>query len=315
MTGQSWNVDLMVKVARRLRSWGWTVLEMPGWQTRGRPDAELRATHIIPHHTAAAVDVDRILRDGRSGLPGPLCNFAVHRNEDIVLVAAGKANHAGVATVPNQKGWGIESTGPVPVSARGKSAFPNYRAQLALCVAIRLEEGWGVDRIRAHKEIAVPDGRKPDPAFGSVYPAPYADMNRFRAEAKVSIVKRNETTEEPDVPLTLTDADTVWRNPIAIPAQFQKEYGKKAYTSEELLFSAQYHAQESHQKVAGLVAAIAASAAREAALITAVTNLSKIVAGPGGTGFTREEMQAMLDAAVAKAAADTPPAPAPADSV
>lgn len=201
MTGQSWNVDAMHKVANLLRSWGWPVFEMDGWQTRGRPEYELRADYIVTHHTAAAVDIDRILRDGRSDLVGPLCNFALHLNGDVVLVAAGKANHAGVASISSQKSWGIEATGPVPVSAKGTSAFPNYRAYIALVVAIRVVEGWGVDRIRAHKEIALPDGRKPDPAFGSVYPKPYPDMDRFRAACSVDRVLRNPAPTPAPTPI------------------------------------------------------------------------------------------------------------------
>lgn len=199
--GQSWNVDAMRKVAALLRSWGWTVLESPGWETRGVEGIELRARYIVVHHTAAPVDIDRILRDGRLDLLGPLCNFGIHLNSDIVLIAAGKANHAGVASISSSVSWGIESTGPVPTGNTGRDAFPNYRAQVALCVAIRIVEGWTADSIRAHKEIALPDGRKPDPAFeegqpGDGYPAPYPEMDRFRNECRVAEVLSNPTPEE-----------------------------------------------------------------------------------------------------------------------
>ena len=209
MVGQPWNVDAMRKVGALLRSWGWTVLEMDGWTTRGVEGYELRADWIVAHHTAAAVDIDRILRDGRSDLAGPLCNFALHANGDVVLVAAGKANHCGVASISSQDAWGIEATGPIPTGNTGRDAFPNYRAYTALVVAIRMVEGWPVSRIRAHKEIALPDGRKPDPAFeegqpGDGYPAPYPEMDRFRAACNVTQVLRTAPQEDA-MPL---DADT-----------------------------------------------------------------------------------------------------------
>ena len=197
MVGQTWNVAAMRKVADLLIKWGWHVAESPGWETRGV--GTLRANTIGCHHTGAEVDIDRILRDGRTDLKGPLCNFALHLDGTIVLMAAGTANHFGVATIPNSQAWGIECTGPVPISSQGPQAFPNYKAYTALCVAIRTVEGWGVGTIKGHKEVALPDGRKPDPAFGDGFPKPYPDMDRFRAACNVSKVLKNETPVEDDM--------------------------------------------------------------------------------------------------------------------
>jgi hypothetical protein len=195
-------VTKMRQVRDLLRSWGWTVLEMDGWETRGV--RALFPSFVGPHHTGATVDIDRMLRDGRSDLNGPLCNFALHLNSDIVLVAAGTANHFGVATIDNDEAYGIECTGPIPISNTGRDAFPMYKAYIALCVAIRIVHGWGVDRIVGHKETARPDGRKPDPAFeegqpGDGYPSPYPEMARFRSACAVSKVTRAEPEpEDPD---------------------------------------------------------------------------------------------------------------------
>jgi hypothetical protein len=192
--GSASNVTKMRAVAAKLKSWGWTVVESPGWETRGV--SILTAGTIGCHHTAAEVDIDRILRDGRSDLNGPLCNFALHLDGTVVLMAAGTANHFGVASVSNNRAWGIEATGPVPISAQGPKAFPNYTAYTALCTAIRLVEGWSVNTIKGHKEVALPDGRKIDPAFGDPYPKPYPDMDRFRAACNVTRVLKTGSVED-----------------------------------------------------------------------------------------------------------------------
>jgi hypothetical protein len=205
-------VTRMRQVRDLLRSWGWTVKEASGWETRGV--RVLVPAHIGCHHTAATVDADGILINGRSDLQGPLCNFALHKDDVIVLIAAGTANHFGVATVNNDEAYGIEATGPMPVGNTGRDAFPNYDAYIALCVAIRLVHGWGSNTILGHKEVARPDGRKPDPAFeegkpGDGFPAPYPEMSRFRSACNVTKVLRNP--EEPDVGNTENEIKT-WVN-------------------------------------------------------------------------------------------------------
>jgi hypothetical protein len=108
----------------------------------------------------------------------------VHKDGALVLVASGRANHFGVATISSSDAWGIEATGPIPITAFGKSAFPNYIEYVALCKAIMLDEGWGSDRIKAHKEVA-PD-RKINPSF---------NMNTFRSD----VAAFKPATEEDDV--------------------------------------------------------------------------------------------------------------------
>lgn len=185
--GSSTNVAKMKRVATRLRGWGFTVLMMDGWENRGRPDIALTANWIGAHHTAAVVDVDRILRDGRPDVSGPLANYGVHRNSDIILIASGRANHFGVATIRSSDAWGIEATGPIPVTAFGKSAFPNYWAYIALCKAIMLEEDWAADRIKAHKEVA--PKRKINPSL---------NMTTFRSDA--AAYRGSTPPQEDDLP-------------------------------------------------------------------------------------------------------------------
>lgn len=80
-----------------LKDWGLNVHEVAGWQTRG--SAYFTPRGSVNHHTAGSsrgnLPSYSVLVYGRSGLPGPLCNVAQARNNDVYLVAAGRANHAG----------------------------------------------------------------------------------------------------------------------------------------------------------------------------------------------------------------------------
>src|SRR5262245_29344283 len=177
MAGNPTVAARMRRAATLMRQRGLTVGAFAGWEDAGR-SASFAPRALIAHHTAAAIDVDRILRDGRADLPGPLCNWALHRDGSWWLVASGRANHAGAGWLPSSESFGVEATGPVPVTASGVSAFPNYD-QYVLGVACICEvEGWTPGVVYGHKETALPAGRKIDPAF---------DMDRFRAQVKAKI--------------------------------------------------------------------------------------------------------------------------------
>lgn len=69
-----------------------------GWETRGNPSFAPAAT--VCHWTAGPRRTKRraslnIVTHGRSDLPGPLCNVYLDRDGIPVIVAAGRANHAG----------------------------------------------------------------------------------------------------------------------------------------------------------------------------------------------------------------------------
>jgi N-acetylmuramoyl-L-alanine amidase len=157
---------------------GLIVKESSGWETRGRPYSFNPTAGVICHHTAAAEDIDSVLINGRADLPGPLCHWALHKNGDVVCIAAGYANHAGASKSgypSNSNGWGIEATGPVPNnSAYGESAFPNYDEYIVMVQCIVEVRNWNVSiqTVPGHKDSCDPTGRKPDPHF---------DMNAFRS--------------------------------------------------------------------------------------------------------------------------------------
>ena len=85
-------------IADRLREAGLVVEEQPGWQSRGRADG-FEPNGVMWHHTAAALGKDApslgIVTNGRSDLPGPLCQVLITRSNVCIVIASGRANHAG----------------------------------------------------------------------------------------------------------------------------------------------------------------------------------------------------------------------------
>jgi hypothetical protein len=152
------------------------VMSMPGWEDHGREGGNTFDV-LGCHHVGSGNDMDRLLWDGRpaEGIPGPLCNVALHKGcphagdwlADVVFVASGRANHFGVATWPSGRALGVEATGP---------PFTNYDAYVQLAAGFLEWKGQPtalhvvrnttipVYLVAAHKEVAQPYGRKPNPA-------------------------------------------------------------------------------------------------------------------------------------------------------
>lgn len=151
----------------RLRSYGLEVTEVQGWQTRGKDGVDFHV--FVGHHTGGALKGVSpslgVVINGRSDLVGPLCNVFGPREESkrVVLVAAGKANHAGVGHWgnynSNYNAWGLEeehSGGPnEPLSALRKE---RYCRVAAAC----LHGTSTSDLACMHLEWATPKGRKVD---------------------------------------------------------------------------------------------------------------------------------------------------------
>lgn len=104
-------------LAANLRKYGLTVVEVGNWSNYGYAGQDLQAVNgVIWHHTATPrSNYERsdaptlgLCVNGRSDLPGPLCNIVFGRTGIVYLVAAGVANHAGVggfgATIPQNLG-------------------------------------------------------------------------------------------------------------------------------------------------------------------------------------------------------------------
>jgi N-acetylmuramoyl-L-alanine amidase len=170
MAGNATAVAQMEEAAALMRDAGLTVTASSGWKDRGR-SSSVDYWHITDHHTANPNDNDAILINGRPDLAGPLCNYALHEYGDVVLIASGRANHAGEATVSSSNSVGIEATGPQKDASgnwmTGPGAFPgNYDAYIVMNACILASLGLeDVSRIEGHYEICIPEGRKGDPYF------------------------------------------------------------------------------------------------------------------------------------------------------
>lgn len=183
----TWLADALRKdqfVADRL-------IEVPGWQTRGRPPEQFSflPTGILDHHTACLVNqghdpqscLNGILA-GKVTAPGPVSQLlgtwtppgvkwnGSNVSPRILVVAAGRSNHAGVGTYPwgapdgNGSSIGIEWCGP-PSEAQS-IPWPDEVIELRERVdaAILRHNGWGVHQVTTHWEYATPRGRKIDPS-------------------------------------------------------------------------------------------------------------------------------------------------------
>ena len=143
--------------------------EQPGWKTRGRAAfGEFKGVMI--HHTAGPIRGNApslgVVTDGRSDLPGPLCNLLQGRDGTFYCVASGRANHAGAGT------WhGITSGNSTTIGIECENTgvandpWPEVQVQrLAQGVALLLDYGQlPTIMCVGHKEFALPKGRKIDP--------------------------------------------------------------------------------------------------------------------------------------------------------
>lgn len=101
-------------IADRLRVYGLKVVEVAGWQTRGSSTFHPRGS--VDHHTAGGrygnAPSLNVCINGRSDLPGPLCQVFIARDNTCYVVASGRANHAGkgsyAGVTGNSNVYGIE---------------------------------------------------------------------------------------------------------------------------------------------------------------------------------------------------------------
>lgn len=85
-------------LAKTLIDAGLKVEESPRWTVRG--GAGFSPKGVMLHHTATGANwpkdrLTRLLVEGRPDLKGPLCNLQLERDGTFVVIAAGRANHAG----------------------------------------------------------------------------------------------------------------------------------------------------------------------------------------------------------------------------
>lgn len=101
-------------IADRLRAYGLKVVEVADWRTRGSSTFTPRGS--VDHHTAAGLYGNapslNVCINGRSDLPGPLCQVLIGRDNTCYVIAAGRANHAGrgsyAGVTGNSNVYGVE---------------------------------------------------------------------------------------------------------------------------------------------------------------------------------------------------------------
>jgi peptidoglycan hydrolase-like protein with peptidoglycan-binding domain len=156
-------------LAQVLKDAGLRVSEQPGWQTRGRgPMGTVRG--VICHHTAGPrsgiMPSLSVITNGRPGLGGPLAQLGLGRDGTWFVIAAGRANHAGVGahqgiTAGNSSFIGIEAENQgIPADPWPAVQLDSYKRGAA---AILKKLGADVSMCIGHKEWA--PTRKIDPTF------------------------------------------------------------------------------------------------------------------------------------------------------
>jgi hypothetical protein len=107
-------------MADEFRAAGLTVIEVDGWESRGRPAStgNYDPRHgVTNHHTGVRSSASspgptlKTLIAGRSDLPGPLAPWSVRYDGVVVVIAAGRCNHAGRVGKAGVRGVAIGADG------------------------------------------------------------------------------------------------------------------------------------------------------------------------------------------------------------
>jgi len=189
-------------LADALRAEGVTVEEHPGWKERG--SATFNPKGVICHHTAGPARGDApslgICVNGRPDLPGPLCQIVLARSGKAIVIASGRANHAGPGGWRGLEGntsvFGIEAEN----TGLGEPWPPvQYDAYVRCVAALCRRGGIAPGLVCGHKEWA--PRRKIDPKG--------IDMVRFRADvvARLGPVSPPPTSAPEGFLMALTEAE------------------------------------------------------------------------------------------------------------
>lgn len=185
-------------IVEACRDWGLTTREVDGWRTRGSESFNPIGT--IAHHTGGPSTGELpelpTLINGRSDLPGPLCNVGLGRSGTCYVVAAGRANHGGAG---NWKGaTGNSAFLGIEPANDGRQGWPEVQIEAYVRLCAALQDGMGrrdASWVCGHKEYATPPGRKPDPHS--------IDMHAFRARVAAILSQGDDMTPEQDQLLRL----------------------------------------------------------------------------------------------------------------
>lgn len=204
-----------------LRAAGLSVVEHAGWQVRGRDG--MRPRVVIGHHTASHwstpdSNVTNLLAKGRADLAGPLCHLGLNRDGIFIILAAGKANHAGSGKWMDAN-ESVETIGIEAYNYGNGVPFPTRepwpqvqldaydRGVAALLKHLGRDERY----FCGHREWALPAGRKPDPSG--------IDLNAMRRRIGYLI--------ELEDSMSFTPEEIAALKALAPYASFLSEFGKE----------------------------------------------------------------------------------------
>ena len=169
---------LAARLERAVKRAGVKYKKVSGWASRGHGSmGSIRG--IVAHHTAGPKSGNspslNVVAYGRAGLSGPLAQLFLARDGTVYLVAAGVSYHAGRvnnSNFTNSHALGIEAEN---TGLSNDSPWPAHQvdAYAKLCKALCDEFGLSTSRVRGHKEVCSPRGRKIDPTL---------NMSQFRAK-------------------------------------------------------------------------------------------------------------------------------------
>lgn len=175
-----------------LKTAGLTVRTALGWETRGTTTFD--PIGVMWHHTASGKNwseqsLINLLANGRPDLKGPLCHLQLNRDGSYVVIAAGRANHAGTGkwggiTTGNTSFIGIEAANDGVGEPWPQIQLEAYHIGTA---ALLKHINGSVDNVIGHKEWTT---RKIDPRG--------IDMNEARA--RVSDIISGRPSGAPNLP-------------------------------------------------------------------------------------------------------------------
>jgi len=181
------------------RRWGVEVREKPGWigHNRTGPGRPWGPVHgVLLHHTgddAPDSADERVLWNGRSDLPGPLCNWGMTDDGVAVMIGDERANHAGRGALNVAQALSADRPVPPPgadsvdgnqllygqetmYSGKQKMTREAYIATVRCFAAICEAHRWSAESCIGHREWTK---RKIDP--GSL------DMDEFRKDVAAAL--------------------------------------------------------------------------------------------------------------------------------
>lgn len=164
-----------------------TAAYLPSWTSHNRAGhgAWGPVNGVMIHHTGddAPDKADaRVLWQGRSDLPGPLCHWGMTDNGVATMIGNGRANHAGMGSGVVLRAVIAETAIPRPghddtdgnphfygqetmYSGRRPMSNEAYNSTIRVCAAICEFHKWTAQSVIGHREWTA---RKPDPGSQSM---------------------------------------------------------------------------------------------------------------------------------------------------